>query len=390
MERIADCPICGAEMHPLYRDLVDGLYGVPGRFHFSRCPACRLIRQDGAPDRGALLSCYENYYTRTTPPDAPAKSAKRPLGGLRDALRTAVLCGGFGYREGHRHHGLCRFGSLLYRVPALRRRAVLDGLRESFPPWVNRPDRLLVDVGCGRGDFLAHMQSLGWNVLGVEPDPVAAGLARSRGIDVFAGRLEAAGVAGGIADQVTLDHVLEHVEDPAGLLRECRRILRPGGRLVIYTPNAESLGHRRFGRAWRGLEPPRHLFVFSPKAMQYVLKASRFRGFRMKTRTTLAGGIYDDSVRIRRQGCTPPYGGKHERGRGWFRGLERMLCLAGGNRGEEIEVVARREADGDSGYRRGSSARSAAVRPPGLSAAEAPAFLPDAHRPASNSPARTR
>lgn len=345
MHRSGDCPICGTTTHPLYRDLTDSLYGVPGRYHVSRCPACRLIRLDNPQGREALLACYENYYTRAMPPEAPEAPPVRRFGRLRDALRTAILCGGFGYRCGHRHNDLCRLGSLLAKVPGLRRRAVFDGLRERFPCFTDRPERLLVDVGCGRGDFLARMQSLGWNVLGVEPDPVAAGLARSRGIDVFVGRLEEAGLAVGIADQVTLNHVLEHVESPADLLKECRRILRPGGRLVIYTPNAESLGHRCFGRAWRGLEPPRHLLIFSPHSLQRMLREAGFHSFRLTTPTTLAGGIYDDSVRIRRQGCTPPYGGKHERGRGWFRGLERMLCLAGGNRGEEIEVVARREAD---------------------------------------------
>jgi len=345
MDRISDCPICGTTTHPLYRDLTDNLYGVRGRYRFSRCPACRLIRLDNPPDGEALSGSYKNYYTHTPASDVPSASPRRFLGGLRDGLRTAVLCGGFGYRGGHRHHGLCRFGSLLSRVPGLRRRAVPNGLRESFPLWVNRPEKLLVDVGCGRGDFLASMKSLGWNVLGIEPDSVAAGLARSRGVDVFGGRLEEAGLAGGIADQVTLNHVLEHVEAPGALLKECRRILRPGGRLVIYTPNAESLGHRWFGKAWRGLEPPRHLFVFSPQALRMLLEEARFRSFRMATPVTLAGGIYDDSARIRREGRTPPFGGKPERGRDWFRGMERLLCVAGRHRGEEIEAVARREAD---------------------------------------------
>jgi 2-polyprenyl-3-methyl-5-hydroxy-6-metoxy-1,4-benzoquinol methylase len=344
MDQIPDCPICKTRTRPLYRDLEDGLYGVPGRYHFSRCPACRLIRLDNPPDREAILACYENYYTRAMPPEAPEAPPVRRFGRLRDSLRTAILCSRFGYRDGHRQHSLCRLGPLMSMVPGLRRRAVYDGLRESFPAFPNRTDNLLIDVGCGRGDFLARMKSLGWNVQGIEPDPVASELARSRGIAVFNGRLEEAGLAGGVADQVTLNHVLEHVEAPADLLKECRRILRPGGRLVIYTPNAESLGHRWFGKDWRGLEPPRHLFVFSPQALRRILEGAPFRSFRMKTPTTLAGGIYDYSVRIRREGATPLYGGEPENGRVLFRGMERLLCLSGQYRGEEIEVVARREA----------------------------------------------
>jgi hypothetical protein len=75
-----------------------------------------------------------------------------------------------------------------------------------------------------------------------------------------------------------------------------------------------------------------------------MLEEAPLRSFRMKTPTTLAGGIYDDSVRIRREGSTPLYGGKPENGRVLFRGMERLLCLSGQYRGEEIEVVARREA----------------------------------------------
>ncbi|MBK7552820.1 MAG: class I SAM-dependent methyltransferase [Syntrophaceae bacterium] len=101
-------------------------------------------------------------------------------------------------------------------------------MAERFPVFSDRPDNLLVDVGCGRGDFLVRMKALGWNVLGIEPDSIASGLARARGIAVFTGRLEEARLADGIVDQITLNHVLEHTDDPAGLLRECRRVLRGG------------------------------------------------------------------------------------------------------------------------------------------------------------------
>jgi len=120
-------------------------------------------------------------------------------------------------------------------------------------------------------------------------------------------------------------------------------VLRPGGRLVIYTPNAESLGHQWFGKDWRGLEPPRHPFVFSPQSLRAMLHASRLHSFRMTTRPTLAGGIYDDSVRIRRNGTTPVCHGRRERGRAFFMLMERLLCLAGRERGEEMEGVVFRQ-----------------------------------------------
>jgi len=96
-------------------------------------------------------------------------------------LRKAILCGYFGYRHLHPVHDLwCESGTLLAKIPFLRYRAVYDDLRERFPRWIEREDRLIIDVGCGRGDYLRRMKELGWNVLGIEPDRDAAELAKKR------------------------------------------------------------------------------------------------------------------------------------------------------------------------------------------------------------------
>jgi hypothetical protein len=77
--------------------------------------------------------------------------------------------------------------------------------------------------------------------------------------------------------------------------------LRPGGRFIAATPNAESLAHRKFGHAWRGLEPPRHLHVFTPAS---ILSLARSAGF-MISRTELsirgARGEWKSSREIQRR-----------------------------------------------------------------------------------------
>src|SRR5207237_8067181 len=120
-----------------------------------------------------------------------------------------------------------------------------------------------LEFGCGGVQFMSRRAEAGWNVGGIEPDPKAVQALRARkGFDVRAS-LADFGEGAEAFDVVTMSHVIEHVTDPIGTLRSLRRILRPGGLLLITTPNAASLGSRVFGKYWRGLEPPRHLNVFT-------------------------------------------------------------------------------------------------------------------------------
>jgi 2-polyprenyl-3-methyl-5-hydroxy-6-metoxy-1,4-benzoquinol methylase len=137
--------------------------------------------------------------------------------------------------------------------------------------WLRGRGRLL-DVGCGNGRFLGEMKSLGWDVAGVEFDPAAVQVARSRGLEVHEGSVHDARFEEGGFDAVTLSHVIEHVADPVETLARCRRFLKPGGRLVMATPNPRSFCRRVFGRRWRGWEVPRHLFVYSAGALRRIAK----------------------------------------------------------------------------------------------------------------------
>ena len=117
---------------------------------------------------------------------------------------------------------------------------------------------------------------MGWQVVGVEPDPQAAAVARSRGLDVRLGGIEVLDGFTGEFDWITMSHVIEHVHDPIGLLRACHRLLRPEGRIWIETPNLDSLGHSIYASNWRGLEPPRHLVLFTYLSLRRALSEAGF------------------------------------------------------------------------------------------------------------------
>jgi len=132
------------------------------------------------------------------------------------------------------------------------------------------PGRLL-EIGCGDGEFLDRMKGCGWSVEGLDFDVQAARAAGEKyGIEVKVGRLEEIAYPDNSFDAVTMKHVIEHVFDPVATLCEIRRILKPGGVVVAVTPNAGSLGLRAYGANWRGLEPPRHIQIFPPQALNAV------------------------------------------------------------------------------------------------------------------------
>jgi SAM-dependent methyltransferase len=133
----------------------------------------------------------------------------------------------------------------------------------------------LLDVGAGNGAFLRRMRDLGWDVMGHETDPVAAEVVRRAGIPCAEGPLDGAEL-GASFDAITMHHVIEHVHDPVHTLSTCRRLLEKGGTLWIATPNAESLGYRRFGGNWGGLECPRHLVVFSRRGLEVALRRAGY------------------------------------------------------------------------------------------------------------------
>jgi predicted SAM-dependent methyltransferase len=125
--------------------------------------------------------------------------------------------------------------------------------------------------------FLAEMRHAGWDVQGVEPDPNAAAVARANGIAVVNELLEEASFPPASFDAVTMNHVIEHFHDPIEALRISHRLLKPDGVLWIATPNLASRGHSLFGRDWIGLDPPRHLVLFTRSSLAGALAATGFK-----------------------------------------------------------------------------------------------------------------
>src|SRR5208283_938065 len=142
---------------------------------------------------------------------------------------------------------------------------------------------LLLDVGCGGGLLLGMMRERGLRVVGLDNSPAAAAIAWGRQrVPAVCGVLERAPLRAGVFSAITMFHVLEHVHDPRAYVAAAHRLLAPGGRLIAQTPNAACWQSRLLGRAWSGLDVPRHLFDFRASDLERLLESGGFTVLRRK------------------------------------------------------------------------------------------------------------
>ena len=266
-EALGGCPVCNATTRTLlHADLADDTFrAVTGTWNLWRCAACGCAYLDPRPDRATIGQAYACYYTHASaPPRAPLSWRGR----IRQRLEDAYL---------QRRYGAdrmpSRVGAWVYSL-LLPYRHISD-VRYRHLPGPGRGRRLL-DVGCGDGGFLLQAQACGWRVEGVDPDPRAAEVGQGRDVLIRHGGLEAYDGQAACFDLITLSHVIEHLHDPVAALADCHRLLKPGGRLWIATPNIDSGGHALFGRHWRGLETPRHLVLFNEPGLRQLLQRAGF------------------------------------------------------------------------------------------------------------------
>jgi SAM-dependent methyltransferase len=225
------CPLCGGERATLALVLHDVLVrSTDESFPLARCSGCGLLRLHPPPDDTTLNAAYPAHY-------APFQ---------RRGVSGRVKSG-------------------------LERRSVRKLRR-----YLGAPNTVL-DVGCSSGALLAAVRAAGNpRVIGVEPDPDAARAARGRGLDVRVGDLEAAGFADERFDTVVMSHALEHVREPIATLREVARVMRPGGALLLWLPNAASLEARVLRTRWIGYDAPRHLTTFDVATLTRALGRAGF------------------------------------------------------------------------------------------------------------------
>jgi 2-polyprenyl-3-methyl-5-hydroxy-6-metoxy-1,4-benzoquinol methylase len=162
---------------------------------------------------------------------------------------------------------------LINRLYHTVRKITLQSKRKMIESLASGSGRELLDIGAGTGAFAGYMRHHGWLVTGLEPDAAA----RDRARTLHNVTLEPVDslflLPAEKFDVITMWHVLEHVHALHRYLNQLKKLLKPGGVLLIAVPNYTSNDAAAYKAFWAAYDVPRHLYHFSPAAMKQLLTA---------------------------------------------------------------------------------------------------------------------
>jgi 2-polyprenyl-3-methyl-5-hydroxy-6-metoxy-1,4-benzoquinol methylase/ribosomal protein S27E len=233
-----DCPACdGTDVEPIFEK--EG-------FAYVRCGSCRTIYMDPRPSPDIMADYYassENYrywasFIFPASEDARRRKIHEPW-----FARVVDYCTRFGIEKG-----------------------------------------MLVDVGGGFGTFaeVAVADGSFERVVVVEPTPELAAACRERGLEVIETRVE--DVAGRVsgADVVVSFETIEHLFSPREFLHQVKKMIKPGGLLVVSCPNGEGFDIATLGAVSLAVDPE-HVNLFNPSSLSLLLEKEGFKPLEVTT-----------------------------------------------------------------------------------------------------------
>jgi len=283
------CLACGCSGSYLYQDMPDRLFGVAGIWQIKVCSnaACGMLWLDPAPIAEDLPMAYQNYYTHAS------QAVKGTT--LFSKITAGYLAKTYQYEASSVKVWQRAIGTLLSWMTFFK-----EHMDYPFVYFKNASKGRLLELGVGSGETLSLFNRWGWHAEGLDFDPQAVKNAASKGLTVHQGDIFSQQFEGNSFDAVFSSHVLEHVPDPLAVLKESFDILKPEGIFVAVTPNKNSRLHYFFKRNWRGLEPPRHLHIFTPNALASAARQAGFSRVEIKSSNYSTAGVFFVSYQISR------------------------------------------------------------------------------------------
>jgi SAM-dependent methyltransferase len=237
------CPVCGNAQNNRAWLAREMMIGTRDEFEYVECGGCGCLHLAAPPPD--LMRYYPTaYYAHAEP------RRESPLRRWLWRVRAAHM---------------------LERPSALGRVLVAAFGRARFAEWLERTgvsrDARVLDVGCGTGRVLRRMRAAGWRHLtGIDPY-IPGDVTWPDGVVLLK---RALADTTGPFDLIMSHHAFEHMPDPIAAATHMRRLLAPGGRVLIRIPVADSVAWRTYRTNWVQLDAPRHLFLHTRDSMRHI------------------------------------------------------------------------------------------------------------------------
>ena len=243
---IKECPVCqGGEFKKLFEDFDRNLKVDFKKFTLVKCHNCGLGFINPQPEPEELSRYYPKEYH---------------VAGNSDLFEYGPLS-----------LILSKAKNLFFKIFHVK-----PNKNVSYPHFER--GRFL-DFGCGTGRLINKYKTSypNYEFFGIDIDQAACNKAKKfDNVNIFCGTLEQAKYVDNFFDVISTYHVLEHVPNPKKTLVELNRILKPEGTILISLPNFNSFERIMFGKHWRWMEIPRHLFHFNCRNLSILLQDTGF------------------------------------------------------------------------------------------------------------------
>lgn len=242
------CRVCGNDLNNRKHVFREKHLGMGDEFAYTECSACGSLSIDKVPEN------IDRYY-----PEDYYAFGKRPYN------RAA------GFLKGKRDNHYLGRSSVIGWMSSLGRTAppYIDWLKNLELP----PGSSILDVGSGDGVLVINLNDAGFRATGIDSF-IREPIIYPNGARVLNQTLED---TGGSYDCVMMHHCIEHMASPQDAFIQVRRLLKPGGKLLIRTPVAGTEAWRTYGENWFQLDAPRHFVIFSEEALCRLAESMKFR-----------------------------------------------------------------------------------------------------------------
>jgi 2-polyprenyl-3-methyl-5-hydroxy-6-metoxy-1,4-benzoquinol methylase len=232
-EKLDLCPICKNAKFSNYLICKD--YSVSGEsFAIVQCTKCELIFTNPRPDEESMPTYYksENYISHTNKDSNPIISQ------IYKYVRSI---------------------SLANKLKLINKYSTGEKV---------------LDFGSGTGNFVHYLNRHGKDAFGIEPNSNARNIAKAKQKDHFFESLEEINSK---FDIITAWHVIEHVSELRGTIKQLRKLLKKEGLLFIAVPNINSYDAKKYQEYWAGLDVPRHLYHFTKDSIKQLAKKTKLK-----------------------------------------------------------------------------------------------------------------